>query len=240
MRAVGESEDAMTFRYKDLLVTVLPPGLRAADCTNDSVCGGACSNQHSDCPGGCSNAASDFHTTGCNDWRINPADFRELQVLLRHASEQVDLVQAAGRDPAAGLPQDAEERELLAAQVEESVAVLQEVGETDRVEGFAGAFRVRDLLVSVLPGAGAGCDAGVSSCPGGCSGSSTKFPRDPSEAVVLPPIEQVHALLQYALARTEAAMAERSAALTSREQAEGLTGRLKGLAEDLRTAPTAP
>lgn len=76
---------ASAFRIRDLMVTVLPERV-LADCTNDTHCGGGCSNQHTDCPGGCSNARSDFHTTHCAHW-MDPAELVQLQAVLDAALE---------------------------------------------------------------------------------------------------------------------------------------------------------
>lgn len=236
---VGLGGSDMAFRYKDLLVTVLPPGLRMADCTNDTHCGGACSNQHSDCPGGCSNQASDFHTTHCNDWRVNPADLVELKVLLRHALERIELAEA-GSPKGDVLPAEAGEHEELAELVGASLKELEATREKLPADGFAGAFRVRDLMVTVLPTAeSGGCDAGVSrDCPGGCSNSSTKFPSEPGTDRILPAeLAQLQALLRLTVARAEALTVQQVTQLRDVEQADGLRLRLHGLAEALEQGP---
>lgn len=224
----------MAFRYKDLLVTVLPPGLRAADCTGDTVCGGACSNQHTDCPGGCSNAASDFHTTGCNEWRINPADFVEIKVLLRNALDRLELAEARSASDAEVLPHGRKNAELTEA-VHASIKDLSE-GRAAPVEGFAGMFRVRDLLVTVLPTGKVGeCDGGITrECPGGCSNAESKILTDPDADRILPAeLQQFEALLRYTLTRAQTAAAASAVRITDEEQARNLSTRLRSLAQAL-------
>lgn len=204
-------EADVIFKVRDLLITVDPKRLSddCGSCTNDTRCNG-CTNQYSDCPGGCSNARSDF-SENCPKWRFDPADLVELTDIMRYTlarSEVASLEAKMEANTAEHL--DAIEARLREAlgEVREAVQVHGKDAESAGPSGLrGGSFRVRDLMISVLPKGladdASGCPA--CTCAAGCSSDASSCTNtsghvvidDWTEVYVLP---ELRALLGQALA----------------------------------------
>ena len=198
----------MTFKVRDLLISIAPES-RADDCTNDTRCNG-CTNQYSDCDGGCSNARSDY-SENCPKWRLDPADLVELNELLRYAMARTEVASLEAKMESQALEHlDEIESRIRQALEEVRVSAKSQVKQTKRAAGLrGGAFRVQDLMISVLP-RGLG-DDGASGCPActcnaGCSSSESSCTNtsgrwdflDWNQAEVLP---ELRGLLGQALSR---------------------------------------
>ncbi len=220
------------FKIKDLLVSYLP-GANAAGCDPDTHCNG-CTNQYSDCPGGCSNARSDF-SQNCPEWRYDPADVEITRELLRYSQLRLELAQIEGRLLAAASADEQlrEHLEVALQHVEEALPQAEKYQEADEVRLTSPAFRVHDLLITVVPripeGADSGCPgctcvAGCSGGASGCTNASTHIEGNRWNEVVLP---ELRAALAAALNRTDAAPIGQALSAHSQHELEALAGQLK-------------
>jgi hypothetical protein len=204
-------EADVIFKVRDLLITVDPERLAddCGSCSNDTRCNG-CTNQYSDCPGGCSNARSDF-SENCPKWRFDPADLVELTDLMRYTLARSEVASLEAKMEA----NTAEHLDAVEARLRDALTDVREAAQAhDKDEKSAGpsglrggSFRVRDLMISVLPRGVADdasgcpactCAAGCSSDASSCTNTSGhEFKDDWTEVLILP---ELRALLGQALA----------------------------------------
>lgn len=223
----------MVFKVRDLLISI---DARADDCTNDTRCNG-CTNQYSDCDGGCSNARSDYSDT-CPKWRFDPADLVELNDLLRYAVAKTEVANLEAKMESAAVERlDEIEGRIREALEEVRGAAKSGKHGTGATAIGSGSFRVRDLMISVLPRGfdeddASGCPActcvaGCSSDASGCTNTSGRYDDLAwNQAEVLP---ELQSLLGQALSKV-GGPSPRPAA-QSPEQLVLLEGRLSGALE---------
>lgn len=226
----------MLFKVKDLLVSLIPG---AEGCEPDSRCNG-CTNQYSDCPGGCSNARSDF-SENCPQWRYDDEDLADLQLLVRYAQARLEVAQIEAmleRNALSDL--DGSEKRLVAA-VEKVEHVLPDLpASRDGYVPLSPAFRVNDLLVTVLPptiadDAGSGCPgctcaAGCSGGASGCTNASTHIDEINWSVQVLP---ELQVMLGAALGRVDRTPVGEAMEAHTQGEAERLLEGLKSAADAL-------
>ncbi|MEJ2854200.1 MULTISPECIES: hypothetical protein [unclassified Saccharothrix] len=220
----------MLFKVRDLMVSLLPGAV--GDCTADTRCNG-CTNQYSDCDGGCSNARSDF-SAGCPEWRYDPADLEDLRLLVRYAQLRMEAAQIEAQWEKRAEENLDETEKRLSEALEETRRVGGELpDELDTPRTSPTAFRVKDLLVTVLPDR-LGDDAAGSGCPGctcvagcsgatGCTNASTHIEQGFPEEAVLP---ELRLLLAAATARLDAGPGPVAVAPRTRGEADLLAERL--------------
>lgn len=105
-------------------------------------------------------------------------------------------------------------------------------------------IRIKDLIVTILPNDSniAGCDAGVSACPGGCSNSASKFCEggskdigDPADMIVDPAeLLEMKELLQHVIHNIDNAINKTKQSQLSNTEAELLERKLNSALSSLK------
>jgi hypothetical protein len=107
------------------------------------------------------------------------------------------------------------------------------------------AFKVRDLMISVIPSHGLGgdcndctgaCSNSDTDCPGGCSNADSKFHTEGCPEWVIDPgdLVELQGLLKSALARIELVGSQPVLRPRTRREADELEAKLVGALETLR------